>query len=184
MVSNIPAELASALGASPISVVNQLYSFGSSPSNATLANYAISLLQASYGNFTSSDVGFSVSDLMQLTYKLGASPNTTQTWKLACDLISNATQRTFVDSPLFTVNGTALSTLLSNISPNSTSSNVDQAIENVISTKPYLSYPYLPSSALTGNFVNSNNDTMLIVLGFSSNIDSGTIVQVESTVQN
>jgi RND superfamily putative drug exporter len=89
-----------------------------------------------------------------------------------------------VDSPLFTVNGTALSTLLSNISPNSTSSNIDQAIENMISTKPYLNYPYLPSSALTSNFVNSNNDTMLIVLGFSSNIDSGTIAQVESTVQN
>ena len=184
MVSNIPAELASALGASPIRVVNQLYNFGSSPSKAALANYAISLLQANYSNLTSADVGFSVSDLMQLTYQLGASPNTTQTWKLACDLISNATQSTFVDSPLFTVNGTALRTLLSNISSNSTSSDIAFAIENVISTKPYLSYPYLPSSALTGNFVNSNNDTMLIVLGFSSNIDSGTIAQVESAVQN
>ena len=58
------------------------------------------------------------------------------------------------------------------------------AIDNLIATQPYLSYPYMPSSALTGNFVNSQNDSMLIILGFSSETDQNTIAQVESDVQN
>ena len=85
MASSIPAELSSALGASPTSLVNQLYSFGSSPSNATLGNYAITLLENSYANMTTADAGFSVSDLMDSSYQLGSSPNETQTWNLACD---------------------------------------------------------------------------------------------------
>ncbi len=184
MASSIPEDISSALGASPISLVNQLYSFGSSASNATLGNYAITLLENSYTNITTADTGFSVSDLMQSTYQLGTSPNNTQTWNLACGFIANATQSTFVGSPLFSVNGTALSNLLSSLSPNATAADVDNAIAQTISTQPYMDYPYMPSSALTVNFVNPNNDTMLIVLGFSSNIDSSTIVQVESDVQN
>ena len=45
-------------------------------------------------------------------------------------------------------------------------------------------YPYIPSTALTGNFVNSQNNTMLIIFGFSSNIDQNTIAHVESDVAN
>ena len=81
----------------------------------------------------------------------------------------------FADSPLFSVNGTSLSSLLSGLSPNSTVADVNDAIENVISTQSYVDYPYLPSSALTSNFVNSNNDSMLIVLSFSSSPDVDTI---------
>ena len=58
------------------------------------------------------------------------------------------------------------------------------AINNEITTQPYTDYPYAPTSALTGNFVNSQNDTMLIVLGFSSNPDDQTIAHVESDVKN
>jgi RND superfamily putative drug exporter len=184
MASSIPAELSSALGASPTSLVNQLYSFGSSPSNATLGNYAITLLETSDSNITTADAGFSVSDLMQSTYQLGSSPNDTQTWNLACDLISNATQSTFSDSPLFTINSASLSNLLSGLSPNATTADVTLAIDNVITTQPYTDYPYVPTTALTSNFVNSQNDTMLIVLGFSSNPDDNTIAHVESDVKN
>ena len=184
MASSIPAELSSALGASPTSLVNQLYSFGSSPSNATLGNYAITLLENSYANITTADAGFSVSDLMESSYQLGSSPNETQTWNLACTLISNATQSTFSDSPLFTVNNASLTSFLSALSPNATIADVNLAIDNVIATQPYTDYPYAPTNALTGNFVNSQNNTMLIVLGFSSNPDDNTIANVESAVKN
>jgi RND superfamily putative drug exporter len=183
MASSIPEKLSSALGASPTSLVNQLYSFGSSPSNATLGNYAITLLENSYANMTTY-AGFSVSDLMDSSYQLGSSPNDTQTWNLACDLISNATQSTFSDSPLFTINSASLSSLLSGLSPNATTADVNFAINNVITTQPYADYPYVSTSALTGNFVNSQNDSMLIVLGFSSSPDDNTIAHVESDVQN
>jgi RND superfamily putative drug exporter len=183
MASSIPAELSSALGASPNSIVNQLYSFGSSPSNATLGNYAISLLENSYSNMTA-DAGFSVSDLMDSSYQLGSLPSDTQTWNLACDLISNVTQTTFADSPLFTINSVSLSSFLSGLSSNATAADVNLAINNEIATQPFTAYPYVPTSALTGNFVNSQNDSMLIVLGFSSNPDDKTIAHVESDVKN
>ena len=98
------------LGAAPIDVVNALYGFGANPSNNTLGDYSIGLLQASYSNLTSADMGFTVSDLMHSAYQLGESPNDTETWNLACAFISNATQTTFTDSPLFTINNVALTT--------------------------------------------------------------------------
>ena len=182
--SSIPEELSTALGASPLTVVNELYGFGDSPSNAKLGNYAISLLEKSYTNLTSSDVGFSVSDLLSSSYQLGLSPNYTQTWKLASKFISNATQNTLSDSPLFTINATSLGNLLLEISPNSTVDDTNFAIDNLIATLSYFSFPYMPSSALTSNFVNSRNDSMLIILGFSSQTDKNTIANVESDVQN
>ncbi len=184
MVSNIPSELASSLGDTPLDIVNHLYSFGQSPTNATLGDFAITLLENSYSNLTAASTGFTTDDLMHSTYDLGASPNSSQTWNLACDLISNATQSTFKDSPLFTINSTALSSLLSTLSPNATNVDVNLAINNFIATQPITNYPYVGSSALTGHFINSKNDTMLIVLGFSSIPDQNTIIKVESDVQN
>ncbi len=184
IASSIPEDLSATLGASPTTVVNQLYSFGSSPSNATLGNYAITFLKNSYANLTSSDVGFSVSDLFGSSYQLGSSPSNTQTWMLASQFISNATQTTLKDSPLFSINATSLSGLLSEISPNATVADVNHAIQNLVSTQSFTYYPYIPSSALTGNFVNSKNDSMLVILGFSSDTDQNTIAQVESDVKN
>jgi RND superfamily putative drug exporter len=184
LASSIPTSLSSYLGASPSTIVNQLYNLGPSPLNSTLGNYAITLLENSYSNLTSADAGFSVSDLMHSTYQLGASPNDNKTWSLACDLISNATQNTFADSPLFTINAVSLSNLLSEFSPNATVADVNLAINNVITAQPFTSYPYVPSTALTGHFVNSQNNTMLIILGFSSDPDANTIAHVESIVKN
>jgi putative drug exporter of the RND superfamily len=184
MASSIPSELSSSLGTSAKSLVNELYSFGPSPSNATLGNYAISLLETSYSNITMSDAGFSVSDLMQSAYLLGSSPSDAQAWTLACKFISNAAQSTFSDSPLFSVNSTSLSHLLYSLPQNATIADINNAIENEISTQSYMNYPYIPLSSLTKNFVNSNNDTMLIVLNFSSSPDANSIAQVKSDVQD
>ncbi len=184
IASSIPADLSAALGATPTTVVNQLYSFGLSPSNATLSNYAITLLENSYANLTSSEAGFSLSDLFEASYQLGSTPSNNQTWILASELISNATQTTLQDSPLFSINSTSLSILLSKISPNATAADINLAINNLITTQSYNNYPYIPSSALSGNFVNSQNDSMLVILGFSSDLDQNTIAQLETTVKN
>jgi len=138
----------------------------------------------SNSNITTTAAGFPVSDLTELANQLGPSPNETQTWDLACAFISNVTQSTFVGSPLFTIDNTALSNLLMGLSPNATVVDVNAAINNEVATQPYADYPYAPTNALTGNFVNSQNDTMLIVLGFSSIPDDNTIAHVKSDVQN
>jgi RND superfamily putative drug exporter len=182
MVSNIPASLASSLGASPRSIVTELYGFGPSPSNTTLGTYAVSLLETSYSNMTGASSGFTVSDLMHSTYNLGSNPSKTQTWKLACDLTSNATQSTFAQSPLFKVNASSLSSLLASLSPNATAGDINRAIDNEIATQTYAYYPFMQKTALTGNFVNSQNDTMMIVFSFSSSPDDNTIAHVESAV--
>jgi len=184
IASSIPSDLSSALGASPTTVVTQLYNFGQSPSKSTLGNYAITLLETSYANMTSADVGFTVSDLVGGSYKLGTSPSFAQTWNLSCALISNATQSTLSSSPLFSINATALNNFLAKLSMNSTVADVDLAVNNLVATQPYTSYPYMPTNALKANFVNSQNDTMLLILGFSSSPDQKTIVQVESDVKN
>ena len=121
---------------------------------------------------------------MQSAYQLGPSPSPAQTWDLSCDLVSNATQLTFIDSPLFSINCPSLSNLLSGLSPNATINDVNQAIDNVIATQTYTDYPYIASTALTGNFVNSQNNTMLIVFIFSSSPDDKTIAHVQSDVKN
>ena len=184
LASSIPAELSASLGASPITLVSQLYSFGPSPSNETLGNYTVTLFEANYANMTNSGAGFPVSQLVQIAYMLGPSPNQAQAWNISCGIISDATQSTFSNSPLFTVNGTALNNLLSSLSSTTTANDTEAAIENIISTQPYTNYPYIPSKALTGNFVNSRNDSMLIILSFSSNPDTSTITHIESDVQN
>jgi RND superfamily putative drug exporter len=184
MASSIPTNFTISLGVSPTSLVNQLYNFGVSPSNATLADYAFTLLENSFTTASSSGSGFSISDLLQSTNQLGSSPNDTQSWNLACDLISNGTQSTFSDSPLFTINASSLSSFLSGLSPNATINDVNLAINTIIAALSYADYPYVPSNALTGNFVNSQNNTMLIILNFSSDPDLNTISHLESEVQN
>jgi len=183
MASSIPSELSSSLGISAKELINHLYSFGQSPSNSTLGNYAISLLQTSFSNISTVDNNFSVSDLIKSAYLLGSSPIDAQVWTLACEFISNATQSTFSDSPLFIVNSTSLRNLLSGLSQNASVADMENAIENEIITQSYLDYPYKPLSCLTKNFVNTNNDTMLIFLSFSSIPDADLIVQVKFDVQ-
>ena len=184
VASGIPAELSSSLGVSPVSLVSQTYAFGPAPSNEALGNFTLTLFGATYTNMAPSSSGFSVSDLMQSAYMLGASPDNATTWNLSCTFIASATQSAFADSPLFSVNSTALSNLLSGLSSDTTSADLESAIGNVISNQSFTSYPYIPTSALTSNFVNSKNDSMLIVLSFSTNPNTDTIGQVESEVQN
>ncbi len=181
MTINIPPELSSALGTSSINLVTQLYGLGPSPSNTVLDTYAITLLETNYSSMTTAGEGFS--DLPQ-SYQLDSSSNDTQTWKLACSMISNVTQSTFVDSPLFSINSSSLSNLLSNLAPNATTAEINAGIDNLIATQPYTSYPYMPSTALSGSFVNSQNNTMLIVLDFSSSPDDNTIAHVQSDVHD
>ena len=184
MESNIPSELSSSLETSAKELVTKLYSFGPSPSNTKLGHYAINLLETNSSNITTSDIGFSISDLMNSAYLLGSSPSEAQTWNLACKFISNATQIAFSDSPLFSINSTSLSNLLSSLPKNATCTDINNAIENEVITKSYVNYPFIPKSSLTKNFVNLNNDTMLIFLSLSSSPDADTIAQVKSDVQN
>jgi RND superfamily putative drug exporter len=184
VASGISTELTSSLGTSPESLVGQLYGFGPSPSNVTLGNYTVTLFDANYANAQSSSVGFPVSELIESSYLLGPTPSSAQEWSLACSLAANATRNAFVGSPLFSVNGTSLASLLSALSPNATVAGMGNAIDSVISNQSYMDYPYVPSSALTGSFVNSGNNSMLVVLGFSSSPSPETIAQVESDVKN
>ncbi len=184
MVSDIPSSLASSLGASPLSVVNELYNLGRSPSNSTIENYSITLLEKSYSNMSTADAGFSVSDLMHSAYDLGSSPTNLQTWNLACELTSNATQTAMVDSPLFSVNTDSFTSLLESLSPNATANDITQAINNEVATKSCIGYPFVLTSALTHNFVNSQNNTMMVVFSFASTPDDNTIAHVKAAVQN
>ncbi|MCL4429657.1 MAG: hypothetical protein M1167_02780, partial [Chloroflexi bacterium] len=120
LAANIPSELSAQLGVTPEALINQLYSFGSSPSNITVLNYAVTLTENSLGNITDADVGFSPTQLITEAANLGPSPTLSQQWALASAFIANATQTAFADSPLFSINSTSLAALLSSLPQNAT----------------------------------------------------------------
>jgi RND superfamily putative drug exporter len=182
--ANIPPELSAQLGIIPQALINQLYNFGSSPSNATILNYAVNLTENSLGNITDAGVGFSPSQLVNEAVNLGSSPSFSQQWALASKFFANATQSAFVGSPLFSINSTSLANLLSSLPQNATTTDIDKAIENTISNQSFTNYPYQPTSAITKNFVSSDNNTVLIILGFSSEPDVNSVTQVKLDVQN
>ena len=109
VAAQVPSSLSSTLGVTPSDLVAQLYSLGASPSNASLANYTISLFSIGFSkNFTSPISGFSVSDLLHSAYDLGTSPTANASWNLASQFIANTTSSAFSGSPLFVVNSTSL----------------------------------------------------------------------------
>ncbi len=184
IAENLPLDLSTQLGINPQTLINQLYKLGATPSNATILDYAVNLTINTMGNLTDVDVGFSPTQLVNEAINLGSSPSFTQKWTLASELIANATQSAFADSPLFSINSPALANLLSNLSQNSTAADIDRAIQNAISTQSFTDYPYQPTSAITQNFVGTDNSTILVILGFSSTPDVNAIAQVKSAVEN
>ncbi len=80
LAANIPSDLSSQLGASPQTLINQLYSYGSSPSNTTILNFAINLTENSMGNLTGTEVGFSPTQLVNEAANLGSTPSFAQQW--------------------------------------------------------------------------------------------------------
>ena len=149
MASNVPAELTTTLGVTPTGLVDQLYGFGSSPSDATLANYTISLSESSFAGMLNSSSGFSASQFLYAAYNLGLSPSFSQVWNLASVFVADGTQTAFSGSPLFSVNSTSLADLLSILPENATAANVEDAVANVVSTQPFQDYPYVPASSVT-----------------------------------
>lgn len=105
-------------------------------------------------------------------------------WQLASMLVSDATQAAFSGSPLFTVNGTSLGALLSGLPQNATAASINTAVEGVIANQSFLDYPYVPMKALTKNFVSPDDDSMMVILGFSSSVDRNSIAQVKLDVQS
>ncbi len=184
IASSIPSDLSTQLAITPQTLINQLYSLGAAPSNATILKYAINLTVNSMGNLTDSDIGFSPSQLVNEAVNLGSSPSFKQQWMLSCEFIANATQSAFVDSPLFSINSSSLATLLYVLPQRATLTEIDAAIENTIAYQNYVSYPYKPTHAITQNFVGTDNNTVLIILGFSSEPDVTSIAQIKSAVQN
>ena len=74
--------------------------------------------------------------------------------------------------------------LLSSLPQNATAAEIDAAIENTIANQSYANYPYQPTSAITQNFVGTDNNTVLVILGFSSEPDVNSIAQVKLAVEN
>ena len=184
LAANIPSDLSALLGISPQALMNQIFNLGPSPSNTTVLNYGVTLTENSMANLTNIDVGFSAPQLVDAAVNLGASPSFAQQWNLASEFIANATQSAFVGSPLFSINSTALANLLSNLPQNATVADIEGAIQNTIANQSFTNYPYQPTRAITKNFVGSDNSTVLVILGFSSEPDVTSMSQVKLAVEN
>src|SRR5271157_1040599 len=99
------------------------------------------------------------------------------------EVTADATQAAFSGSPLFSVNTTSLTALLSNIPENATAAQVNAAIASSIANQSFTDYPLVPTSAILENYVSQDKSSMLVVLSFSSEPDANTISRVKSDVQ-
>lgn len=102
---------------------------------------------------------------------------------MACLAVAEATQIAFSESPLFSVNSTSLTALLSSIPQNATSAEVDAVVRGSVANQSFKDYPFMPKSGILKNYVSQDNASMLVVLSFSSEPDAATISHVKSDVQ-
>lgn len=167
--SQIPQSLSSTLGITPSDLVTSLYNLGPAPTTTELGNLTIQLVTNSFSNSTTSpSTGFSLHDLISSAYALGTSPSTSATWAVASKFFSNATESTFSTSPLFTINSTSLANLLAGFTNSTTtSSEIQDAIQNMAYNQSISSYPLVLSKSLTQNFISPNNSTMLALFNYS-----------------
>ena len=121
---------------------------------------------------------------MNEAVNLGSSPSFAQRWVLASEFIANATQTTFVGSPLFSINSPTLANLLSSLPQNATTAQIEGLIQNIITNQSYPDFPYQPTSAITKNFVGEDNNTVLVILGFSSDPEVKSIAQLKLDIQS
>jgi RND superfamily putative drug exporter len=135
--------------------------------NGSIANLAINTIASNLPSSFSSSLGISARRFIQEIYNLGSSPSTTDSWDLASKVFSNATKISFSNSPLFTINSTSLSNLLSELNNKSTNAQISNAMKNVIVTQSYQNYPLVLSKSLTKNFVSSDNSTMIVLFNYS-----------------
>jgi putative drug exporter of the RND superfamily len=182
---NIPSSLWTSLGISAPDLIAKLYGFGPSPSNQVLSNYTIFLTEKSFSKSANiSGSGISIGDLLRESYNLGVSYSSNDSLALAAGVIANATVNAFAASPLFVANSTSLRTLFMNLGPNASYAAIHLSVNNIISNESYASYPFLPTRALTQNFISKDNRSMILLLNFSSAPDTNTIQKVESDVKN
>ena len=141
------------------------------------------------GNLTIATISSQISSgpataLINDSYSLGSSPNSGAIWDLATKFFANATASSFSSSPLFTINATSLQSLLSGFTNTTSKAQIKGAIGNLISTQNFADYPLVLSKSLTKNFVNANNDTMIVLFNFSSQPDSKMIGSFRSDVKS
>jgi len=149
--------------------------------NVTDWNQADAISSLTISNLASQGVPL---QLLSMASELGPSASFSQKWQLASMFVSDATQATFSGSPLFAVNSNSLGDLLFGLPQNANATSIDAAIESVIANQSFLNYPYVPTKALTKNFVSPNNDSMIVILDFSSPLDRNSIARVKLDVQN
>jgi RND superfamily putative drug exporter len=152
-------------------------------SKSVVANLTISALAYELPSSFASTLGVSPKEFVLSIYDLGPAPNATSLWSIASMYFSNVTSRSFANSPLFTINATSLSQVLSGFSANSTSIEIRTSIQNVVSGESYSNYPIVPSKSLTKNFVSPDNKTMIVVFNFSSQPNLKTIAGFRNDVK-
>jgi len=193
IASSIPSNFSASLGISPSSLVDQLYNLGPSPQNTTssFSNLVINLTINGFGKSNSSSSAsfsssssFDIGDLVRDSYFLGAKPSSSDVFALASKLSANLTANSFAGSPVFSVNSTALSNFLRQLGEDPNAQSIRNQSNDFVRTNSYGNLPFLPSRALSKNFVSQNNGTMLVILNFASNPDPKTIQSVQSDVKD
>jgi RND superfamily putative drug exporter len=178
----------SSLGIKPAQyygLVLTLFDLGPAPSSAQLIRVVEPLIASGFsaGSFISGS-GFSIADLVGNATALGPSPGAQAVWDVAARFFSSGTASAFSGSPLFTVNSTSLYGLLASLNPTSSNGRISSVLNSLIANESVLDYPLTLMKAATRNLVGANNDTMIVMLGFSSLPTNGMVTSLKGEVRN
>ena len=136
------------------------------------------------GNLLSTTIPAYLRQVAQISSQSPNPGNGSSSWDLASSQIANSVSNLFSTSPVFTVNASSLSSLLSGLNATSTPGQIRTAVASLLLTHGLDSYPYVLSSSLTKGFVSPDGRTMVFELGFSSAPSNSDVMNTRAQVHN
>lgn len=185
IVAGIPSQLTSSLEISSSDLVQNISQFGPSPSTGVLTSYTKAVFEQELSkNSNASSSSVNPSELVNTAYDLGPYYTASDARAAASGIAANSTASLLSGSPVFAINSTSLGEFVSSLPENASFSQLAASINALISNNSYGDFPFVPTTAITQNFVSRDNQTMIIIFNFSYPPGASEIDQFRTDVKN
>ena len=105
-----------------------------------------------------------------------------QAWSLASMDVGKEAAIAYSENPLFSINGTSMGLLLSDLSSNITGSQFKTVVLAAVSNQSVFDYPLIPTQTNLRNFVSANNQTIVFSLDLATYPTGKTLEQIDKAV--
>ncbi|MFP3190045.1 MAG: MMPL family transporter, partial [Thermoproteota archaeon] len=161
--------------------IKDIYNLGKNPSEDAVKNLTISIFEKELGNLNIT--GYSENYLILKSYEIGMNASYGKIWNLTSQVASNITLNLFKKSPTFNINNESLYETLLLINK-TCCVDIQKFSYSIVLEQNFSNLPLTLKYSVTKSFVSPDNTTMFVLLNFNSNIDSQTLKEVETIVNN